>query len=169
MSALDLHGLRAAIKTLQTNQGSLARRNARTRVVDALRNVRQALDKEYPAPPRRVVTRRSKLSVREKRKQLITDGFVIAKGTTLAKLAEAGVAVRYTKGGSRTTSGTGSSNSWFESAAWVPGWAAYYLQYGGISKVAEARRSMTLIKAARAAMRLSGFTPMNGEISCPHE
>ncbi len=165
MSALDLRTLRAALKTLVEPQGPLARRNARTRVVDALRGVRQALDKEYPAPARkRVVNRRGKLTIKAKRKQLIDDGFVVAKGATLAKLAEVGVTVRYTKGGASSA-----ATGWYEGAAWVPGWAAYWLQYGGISKVAEARKSMKLIKAAKAAMRLGGFSPMGTDIQCPAE
>lgn len=163
MSALDLKALKRAIKTLQEPQGPLARRNARTRVVDALRAVRQALDKEYPAPARKVTTRRT-LTPLQKRKELINEGFVLVRGLTLNKLAEAGVAIRTTK---QVTTQDHPGNYPIPAGAWAPGWAAYWYEQGGVSKVYEAKKSLTMIKAAKAAIRLGGFKPSTEDIVCP--
>lgn len=163
MSALDLKALKKAIKTLQEPQGALARRNARTRVVDALRSVRQAMDKEYPAPPRKVNPYRKVRTPLQRRKALIDEGYFIVKGFVLSKLAEAGVAVRTTP----SHKVPGDSSQYIPPATWAPGWAAYWYEHGGQSKVLEAKKSLAMIKAAKAAIRLGGFHPSTEEITCP--
>lgn len=170
MSALDLKGLKKALKTLQPTQGPLARRNARTRVVDALRAVRQALDKEYPAPARKANPYRKVRTPLQRRKALIEEGFYMVKGHVLAKLAEAGVAVRTTpshKDPSQASSGSYLGTGYIPPATWAPGWACYWYEHGGQSKVYEAKKSLAMIKAAKAAIRLSGFKPSTEDIQCP--
>lgn len=160
-----LKALDKALKTLVHGQGPLARRNARTRVVDALRGVRQALDVAYPAPPRKVVQRRVR-TLGQKRKALINQGYVIVSGYTLSALATVPITMVQTPGGTADTislkaaqdkhGGAIPGSVYLHAATWAPGWAVHYLGMS-LGKVMEAKKNPAMIKAGKAAVRLAGL------------
>ena len=82
-----LRTLAHAIRTLDAEQGSRARRNARACVSRAVRGLREWVDEEYPAPPRKSVTHRTYDDVASRLKAQLrsfrADGWVQASDVLL--------------------------------------------------------------------------------------
>jgi hypothetical protein len=154
---LLVKNLQRALRTLDPDQGPVARRNARHRVFAVLAGTRKAVDLAYPAPVRKAKPRRT-LTVQQRRRALIRDGYVIVTGLTLGVMAQAGVGIKGTPRGPTVNP--------YPAASWAPGWAVYWYQLGGATKVKQARRSTAMIKAAKAAILLDGLR-QNSEVACP--
>lgn len=137
-----LDKLDRALCRLAPDQGRIARRNARVKVAHALKTLRDVIDDEYPTirkPPR--PSRRRLLTPAERetraRRRLVEQGYVAAGDfNTLARLAEVGIRVRRVGG-----------------TTFIPEWAIVLARYLP-EKLAEARRSLRLRKAALATVVL---------------
>ena len=114
--ASGLKRVLAACRTLpDTADRPRARRNARQRVLSALRSVRAQLDREYPALKVGTGAGRTHLTFEGRVARLKRQGYVLS-GTGMGLFAAAGVPVKYVRGrtraGGETTSGP-----------WIPKWA----------------------------------------------
>lgn len=144
----------AALRKLEPKQGRVARRNARTRMLTALRKARAALDDEFPVI-RKPVTRRRK----PKRGRKLQGKLEIEEGR-MQKLLLAGVNPNHfdqaprrppkrKKSGSVTT---------YPTVWWAPRWMVRALQYRvDPSEIATAVRSQKKRRAIQALVRLSSM------------
>jgi len=83
-----------AARTLAPEQGPIARRNARRRVIRALQGARKALDAAFPAPPRRPGKRRTKAEVFEQRFNLMAhEGYVSPSPAEVSACAATGIKI----------------------------------------------------------------------------
>lgn len=175
-----------AIRTLDPAQGPLGRRNARQRVVKALKGVQAVVDRVYPAPARKAPKQVKRRTVLQRRKDLISQGYLIITGDVLAAMAEAKITVVRTpkhefKSGALPDKALLNSseiaiphhgqntNPYIRPAVWAPGWAVHYYTLGKRgSSLLQIRKNVPMIRAALAAIRLGSIAQaMNGDIRCP--
>lgn len=141
LSAADhlcVRKLLLALRRLEPDQGERARRNARQRVLARLRALREAVDRDYPAP---VLTKPAK---RKRRRDPTADQprmRSIYSGAFAAGVAKAGIRVIPT------------DNSGY---VFVPAWVADLRNLDPtIRQLREARRSLTARRALLAQARLT--------------
>ena len=95
--------LSRALRRLARAPGPIAVRNARRAVFSALRNLRAAVDVDYPAPRREMRSHRRRRSVDAVGRDLIRDGWVsVPQASTLATLSSAGIKTRWADVAGRT-------------------------------------------------------------------
>lgn len=120
--------LARAARTVAPEQGDRARRNARQRVLNALRRVREVLDADYP-----VARRSRKGPARENRWEVRT----IVSGTWAEKFAAAGIRLTYVDG-----------------LTHAPTWA-WDLRDASITDLQRARKSVSFRKVQLARVQLA--------------
>lgn len=139
-----------AARTLAPEQGRIARRNARRRILSALARVRRALDTEAPAIRAAPSKRRANRTIHERMRDLERDGWQELgpnDATVLARCAVAGIKPRVfdvpvSKGVTRPRS-------------FLPAWAVQIAQkIVDPSKLLEARRSATVRAGLLALLTL---------------
>jgi hypothetical protein len=126
----SLQHLEREAKRLKDEQGRIARRNTRRNVLEALRDVRSALDEEYPVEKkeRRPTKRRSAFKMPENFSE-------ISKETKrFGQLIKAGIRIRV-----RKKETTISNIEWY----YAPTWAVFAPPDTTIEQLKKARRSKT--------------------------
>lgn len=133
-----------ALKKLKSEQGRIARKNARERMLKALRKARTALDEEYPLTRKTVRRRRKNKTPAQLRRG--KHGITLTEANTLLL---AGVSDRYVF---KLPVRPGSNIKF-----WAPWWMARALRAGIPAKnIAAAVRSPKLRKRIMATLRLKG-------------
>lgn len=92
--------LRRAMKKLDQDQGTVARRNARREVFAELRRLRAFVDKEFPSLSKGTSKRKKRRQGKELCDKLLREGWVDVGPTPavlLAQCADAGIRVRHVK------------------------------------------------------------------------
>lgn len=136
---IDIRPLSRALKTLQAEQGPVARRNARKRVRTAITALLDELDASFPVPPRKAPKRTGKLDHATKMRRFKAQGFVPVSTADAALIMSCGSQVEQYGGG------------WY-----ARDWAIHWLKNGGPSKLTEAVKNPAMIKAGKAAYTLGG-------------
>lgn len=154
--------LERALRTLTPDQGPIARRNARARVRAALKALTHAVDTLFPAPPRKVVSRKRR-TFQEKRRDLIRAGWLVV-ATNSARGKELLTWVAQNKLPVQSTPFGEINGQNYPAEAWVPGWVAHY--YPNATLAQQARKNVKMIQAADAAIRL-GSLKEKGYVLCP--
>jgi len=147
-----------ALMTLKPEQGPVARRNARARVRNALKALTDDIDTRFPAPARKVGPRKRR-TLAEKRRDLIRAGYLLVNDRVPRGVEFLGWVAAQKMPVATTTAGESVA-----SATWVPGWVAHY--YPNASVAQKARRTVSMITAADAAIRLGSLTE-KGFVLCP--
>lgn len=127
---MDTRDLKRALATLKPEQGRLARRNARRRVVAALARLRDQLDRDYPAE-RRAIKGRKRLTPMQRQQRLVNRGWVRVYNDLITVVAELKIPCK----------GDGGQ-------FWVPAWVAAI--GNNPTKLRAAKHSRTLQQAAMA-------------------
>ena len=124
------------------SQGQTAQRNARTAVLNCLREVRKSVDNEFPVV-RRAPKQRAKWTPEQRAKHLLKNGYTIVTNSALmAALAGAGIRVRTLRYGGKVLPDI-----------FAPRWATI-LAKSAPSRLSEARKKPALRKALMAAHEL---------------
>lgn len=136
-----------ARKRLREDQGRIARRNARAATLTALRQVRAALDEQYPVIRKENVKRRKPRSLNQRKK-----GMLRINSKTMIDLLKAGVGQQQFL--SITSDGTTFPT---EPVYYAPAWMVRALNAKiDIRLVADAVRSQKKRRQINAMLRLSG-------------
>lgn len=145
--------LTQARKRLEAEQGRIARRNARTAVMAALRSVRAALDEEYPAvrKERKVRVKMTGEAIERRRRRKLARMRPIDTQTA-AEFALHKIPVEVVH--QKTKHGQPLSSSWY-----VDAWVLRARRVADIKLVAEAVRSPKARKKIEAMLRLGGAHP----------
>jgi hypothetical protein len=159
--------LNMAISGLFQEQGRIARRNARHRVLNAMAALRKALDEEYPMiklPPKQRKVR----TLAQRRRELINDGWVVVRtdmggDELLSFVAEQKLPIRVTPAGDldrKITQYGVLKPVKVAKETWVPGWVAHYYHTGNRTMINQARHTPQMIQAAKAAVRLGSLSAL---------
>lgn len=174
MTALAHQGLDKSLKTLRrtlcklyltTSDRPIARRNARRRVLTALRKMREVVDESFPAIVERAAPKAKKTG--EKRVEALEKAGWVRQGSiAAARFAGAGVPVKHVKW--KTTAIVAGERKYIPRKGWVqdqhtrgdnheailvPAWAAA-IGPDKPSELRAAKKSVTLRKAALVAEAL---------------
>lgn len=141
-----LRKLDKAISSLDgTSERMIARRNARARVLAALRAVRAHVDREFPAIVSRVGTTR--LTYEGRRARLVRKGWARSTPEAAGFFAAAGVTVKFIRGKDR-------AGNDMTDGPWVPKWAKVI----GHTNQAQLRAAQKSVKIRQAVLAADALT-----------
>ena len=141
-----LAGLRAAMKRLSPEQGTVARRNARADVLSEARKLRAFVDREYPAISKTTTRRRKRRTGKQIDADLRRAGWRAASDTRVALFAAAGVPVKHT-----TWKANIGNDEMRVDSILVPGWAVVVTELFARKHWSARLREALNDKQARAA------------------
>ena len=144
--------IRVAARRLAAAEGRpVAMRNARAAMLKALRALRAAVDREYPAERRTAKRTRKRRTPEQRLRAMKADGWVaVVRVGVLARLADAGI-----KTITVTIHSTERGYNHANNHTMAPGWAVTIATHRP-SKLAAARRSPTTRKALLTEIELLG-------------